>query len=366
MAGGRAATTFVVVAGVSLAFLSGGHKPFTGTERRGAAAGLAVRAMVIGAIGLALGLLGEFNGIDGILPLYGLLFLFAIPLLGCRPLVLIGIAVAATVLGPVLIVATADAGLPYSGYAPDPSFTTLVHDPLGLLVQLLLTGAYPAVIYLAYLCVGLAIGRFDLRSRSLPWVLLVGGLVLAFDARLASALALDTFGGLNALIEQGDHGDDPAGVAELLWEPEPSSSWWYLALPSPHSHTPVDMVYTVGSAGVVLGGALLLTRMPVIARLLSPLTAAGSMSLTLYSAHLVFLATGVLEDDPLLLFLAMVVGALAFASAWRLLFRQGPLEALVARLATSCGGRSRPSLRARPPAGRCRSPAWWRPWPSSR
>ena len=35
---------------------------------------------------------------------------------------------------------------------------TLVHDPLGLLVLLLITGAYPVVVYLAYLCAGLAIG----------------------------------------------------------------------------------------------------------------------------------------------------------------------------------------------------------------
>jgi hypothetical protein len=45
---------------------------------------------------------------------------------------------------------------------------------------------------------------------------------------------------------------------------------------------------------------------------------------------LVLLATGVLTDQPVLLFGAMTVGALALASAWRWRFKQGPLEKLVA------------------------------------
>src|SRR5215212_4647532 len=136
LAGGRAATTFVVVAGVSLAFLSGGRTSVRGRDRIAASAGLAVRALLIGAIGLTLGYLGEHNGIDGILPTYGLLFLLAIPLLGCSPLVLIGVAAALTAVGPLLIVATADV-LSYSAEAVDPTFTTLVHDPGGVLLQLL-------------------------------------------------------------------------------------------------------------------------------------------------------------------------------------------------------------------------------------
>lgn len=335
VAGGRAATLFVLVAGVSLAFLSGGRTRVRGAKRTGASVGLAVRAVLVGAIGLTLGYLGELNGIDGILPLYGVLFLLAIPLLRCPPVVLLGIAAAATALGPVLIVATADAGLPGSDGADDPTFTALFTDPLGLLIQLSLTGTYPAVIYLAYLCVGLVIGRLDLSSRRTGWWLLAGGAALAVVARAVSALLLYPMGGLARLIEQDELGTDPAEVATLLWEPDLSTSWWYLALPAPHSHTPVDMLHIVGSAAAVLGTALLLTRVPAIARLLWPVAAAGSMSLTVYSAHLVFLATGVLEDDPLLLLLAMALGALVLATLWRQWFSQGPLEKLVATPATA-------------------------------
>jgi uncharacterized membrane protein len=335
VAGGRAATTFVLVAGVSLAFLSGGRRGVHGRERVAVSAGLVVRAILVGAIGLALGYLSDANGIDGILPFYAVLFLLAIPLVGCPPMVLIGIAAAAIALGPVLLVLTIDAALPYAGAAADPTFSTLVQDPVGLLAQLFLTGEYPVVVYLAYLCVGLAIGRLDLRSPRMAWLLLGAGAGLALAARVVSAVLLYPMGGLARLIEQDGSSNDPADVSALLWEPAKSSSWWYLALPAPHSHTPIDLLHTLGSAAAVLGAALLLTRIPAVRRALWPLAAAGTMSLTLYSAHLVLLATGVQYEQPALTFMLMVVGALVFATAWRFLFGQGPLEALVAKSSTA-------------------------------
>jgi uncharacterized membrane protein len=335
VAGGRAATMFVLVAGVSLAFLSGGRRGVHGRERIGASAGLAVRAILVGAIGLTLGYLSDANGIYGILQFYAVLFLLAIPLLGFPPMALLGIAASLTILGPMLLVATADAGLPYAGSDAEPTFTTLFQDPVGLLAQLFLTGEYPVVVYLAYLCVGLAIGRLDLRSPRLAWVLIGAGAAIAVAARIVSAVLLYPMGGLARLIEQEGLSNDPADVSALLAQPEESSSWWYLALPAPHSHTPIDLLHTLGSAAAVLGAALLLTRIPAVSRALSPLAAAGAMSLTLYSAHLVLLATGVQDDQPALTFLAMVVGALVLAWAWRRLIGQGPLEALVAKAATA-------------------------------
>ena len=329
IAGGRSAATFVVVAGVSLAFISGGRTMVHGRDRSSAAVGIVVRAVLIGVIGLALGF-AQLDQLNVILAFYALMFLLAIPLLGLRPRVLAGIAAAVIALGPVLLVATADLGLPYAGSGADPVLVTLVHDPLGLLVQLLITGAYPAVVFMAYVCAGLAIGRLDLNSRRLACWLLGGGLGLAVTARIASWVLLYPLGGLARLIAQGRAQGNPVGAAQLLWEPDPGSSWWYLALPSPQAYTPVDLVYTLGSAMTVLGAALLLTRVPAVARLLRPVAVAGGMTLTLYCAHVLLLRTGVLQDDPLLLYVLMVVGALAFALLWRRWCGQGPLEWLVA------------------------------------
>jgi uncharacterized membrane protein len=337
VAGGRSAATFVLVAGVGLAFLSGGRVPVDGRERIGVAAGLVVRAVLIGALGLALGLLSDLNGVEGILPFYGLMFLLAIPLLWLAPLALAGVAAAAIALGPVLLVATADAGLPYAAAADDPVPADLLADPLGLLVRLCVTGEYPVVVYLAYLCAGLAIGRLDLTSRRVAWWLLGTGAALAVTARAVSAAVLYPLGGLALLVAESDPGGSgPADVTRtVLWEPEPSTSWWYLALPAPHSHSWVDAVHVLGSAMAVLAAALLLTRVPGAARLLRPLAVVGAMALTLYSAHLVLLATGVLQDRPVLLYLLMVAAALAFALLWRRWFGQGPLERVVATAAGS-------------------------------
>jgi hypothetical protein len=137
-------------------------------------------------------------------------------------------------------------------------------------------------------------------------------------------------------------------VTTLLWEPELSSSWWYLGLSAPHSHTPLDMLHTIGSAAAVIGAALLLTRVRLIARIVSPIAAAGSMSLTLYWAHLILLAFGVGEDQPPLLFLSMMVGALALAWVWRWRIGQGPLERLISETATSARRAVADRLKAAP------------------
>lgn len=330
LAAGRAAATFVVVAGVSVAFLSGGREGVRGRKRVASSAGLVVRAMIVLVLGLALGLIATQNGIWGILPFYGLLFVLALPLLGLRAPALLGVTAAVFALGPVLLVATAGLELPYAG-GDDPTFSTLVTDPLGLLIQLLLSGAYPVVVYLGYLSAGLAIGRLDLSSRRVAWWLLGGGLALAVAARAVSWYLLYPLGGLARMVQESGSSDDPAQVTTQLLseEHQPLTTWWHLALPAPHSHTPIDLLHSVGSAAAVLGAALLLTRLPMLRRLLSPLAAVGSLALTLYCAHLVLLATGVWSDQPALLFGAMIVGALALSVAWRRWIGQGPLEKLV-------------------------------------
>src|SRR3712207_5862936 len=99
---GRSATMFVLVAGISLAFISGGRRPVQGTVRRAARANIAVRAVLIGVLGLALGYVApEMVGM--ILTFYGMFFLLALPLIGLRPRTLLGIAAALVVLGPLVL-----------------------------------------------------------------------------------------------------------------------------------------------------------------------------------------------------------------------------------------------------------------------
>ena len=55
LAGGRASALFAVLAGVSMALVSGRQQPVRGRERYAVSARLAVRALLIGALGLLLG-----------------------------------------------------------------------------------------------------------------------------------------------------------------------------------------------------------------------------------------------------------------------------------------------------------------------
>ncbi|MDQ3763732.1 MAG: heparan-alpha-glucosaminide N-acetyltransferase domain-containing protein [Actinomycetota bacterium] len=349
LAGGRSATTFVLVAGVSLALLSGGRRVVEGRARTAAAAGIAVRALLIGAIGLWLG--SAAPEAEVILPYYAVLFVLAIPLLGLPPRTLTVVTTALVAVAPLVVLVTFNAWHSSARAASNPTFDTLVDDPAGLTVGLLVTGTYPALAYLAYLCAGLALGRLDLTSRRLAAWLFGGGLCLAITAQIVSDVLLFRLGGIRHLLDADLSSSDPVTAHNvLLWEPAPTSSWWYLALPAPHSTTPVDMARTLGSAMAVLGAALLLSRVPAVARLLRPLAAAGAMTLTLYCAHLLVLATGVFSDAPVMLYILMVVGALTFGLAWQRWLGQGPLERLVAAAA----GRARRTVAARTGAGRPR------------
>ncbi len=327
IAGGRSAGTFALLAGVSMAFMSGGRQGVHGPARTATSAGLAVRALLIGAIGLLLAITD--TDVDVILPAYAVTFLLAIPLLGLRPQALGLVSAVLIGLGPVLLVALARTGLTYAD--ENPTFPQLVSDPFGLLLGLFVTGEYPVLLYLALVCAGLAVGRLDLRSRVVAGWLLGAGVALAVVSRLVSLVLLYPLGGLDRLVAQGGfEAEEASPAATLLWQPEQGSSWWYLALSGPHAHTSLDVVHVLGVAMAVVGACLLLTRVPTVRRLLWPLQAAGAMTLTLYTAHVLVLETEVSEDAPGARFLLFVVCSLAFAILWRRWQDQGPLERVVA------------------------------------
>ncbi|HEX5346757.1 MAG TPA: hypothetical protein VFW64_06575 [Pseudonocardiaceae bacterium] len=208
-----------------LAFLSGGRRVVEGRARTAAAAGIAVRALLIGAIGLLLGYAIDPLEVEVILPYYAVLFLLAIPLLGLRPRTLALAAAALIAVAPVVILAVVDADGPSFRGSDNATFDTLVQDPSGLIVGLLVTGPYPVLAYLAYLCAGLAIGRLDLSSRRLATWLLGGGLALALTARIVSAVLLFPVGGLRHLQSINPSSAAPVTRNALLWDPEQTWSW---------------------------------------------------------------------------------------------------------------------------------------------
>lgn len=283
-----------------------------------------------------------------ILVFYALLFLIAIPLLGLGPRFLACLSLFLAVGAPFAVHALRGV-LPEPAFDGDPTLQDVVTDPLGLVSDLLVHGDYPVLAWTAYLCAGLALGRLDLTSRKVAPRLLGGGLALVAGVWLVSCLVLFRFGGLRRLWSAEFPG---ASRAEALWDSPDGATWWALLSRAPHTTTPFDMLLTLGSAAAILGGALLLTRSAPLTRALTPLAAAGSMPLTLYTAHVLLLATGALSGSPELLYAVMSTGALLFALSWRHVGR-GPLETVVASAARRC----REAVTPPPPPEPVESPA---------
>ena len=116
----------------------------------------------------------------------------------------------------------------------------------------------------------------------------------------------------------------------LVWGGEgttPTDTFWWLAVLAPHTSTPADLAFTIGTSLAVLGVAILLGR--VAATALTPLTRAGSMPLTLYVAHLLMVAAPVSTGREVTDYAAQVAILVTFALLWRRRFSRGPLEHLV-------------------------------------
>ncbi|GGG45237.1 hypothetical protein GCM10011374_04440 [Kocuria dechangensis] len=326
---GRSAALFALLAGVGLAFSTGGRRRHRGRTTTADGVGLVVRAALIAVLGLLLNtLLPDEAPAYNILVYYGMFFLLALPFLHLPAAALGLLAAAAAVAGPVLVQLLRD-DLP-EPVSANPDLADVLAEPGAVLAQLLLTGAYPALPYLAYLLAGLAIGRLDLSSRRVQGRLIGAGLAVTLSAWLTYRLLLVEGGGYARLLEATPWMSEEQLDAVVLWGPNPdlpTTSWWWLLVPGPHSNTPVSVLEDLGTGMVALGVLLLVTRRA--GAWLLPLVAMGSMTLTLYSAHLAGLSAMVHGSAPVLWFLVHLELAALVAVLWRRSLGQGPLERVV-------------------------------------
>lgn len=320
---GRASALFAVLAGVGLALATGGSTPLRGRELWGARGGVIARALVVVAVGLYLADVDSPPAV--ILVYYGLFFLLALPFLGLRtPALVILAAVWAFAAPAVSLLLRRDIG--------DPS---LEEVRLGMPLvtageELLLTGYYPALPWAAYLLAGLAVGRLPLRSPRVAASVAGAGLALAVAGKAISAFLLGPLGGREELVEAGPipAADLDAALGRQFYGNVPTESFWWLATSNAHSASPFDLLHTTGSALLVLGIALLVGTFA--SALLWPLAAFGSMTLTLYSLHVLALGPDGPTADPWPLYRAHLVAGFVIALLWRSFVGRGPLEAVAA------------------------------------
>lgn len=293
---GRSSILFAVLAGVSIALVTGGPRPLEGPRRARAAARLALRGALLWVIGMLL----VFTGVPVyvILPAYALLFALSLPFLGMRPRGLFLTAGAVALVMP-WIQPVLDAAPLWSG-----RFGEEISAALGW--------NYPFPVWIAFLLAGMGLGRLDLRLLPEQTLMLLSG----------GALMLAGYG-LALVTEPAVAGD--RYLSTVLTAEDHSAGLW-------------EVIGSGGFAIATIGLCLLLCRTPV-RWLAIPLRAVGSMPLTAYVLQLVvwaFVALAVLGDTSDLwgiralgLFGPLTLGLVVGCTAWALTVGRGPLEALI-------------------------------------
>lgn len=339
LADGHSSVLFATLAGFSLMLIAGRREPKTGLAGRQAKARIAIRAVVLLALGTAMATV--YGGVV-ILGFYGVYFLLALPLLRLRAKTLAIIAAGLALVTPQLSFALSS---PLNGPLAQ---SINAYDPLKRLsevgvLDLLFTGFYPAITWLPFVIAGMALGRLDLSATVVQWRLAALGAALTVAAYGTSLL----LAGKDALASMAEGGPSSSSGGSGSWSGssgsmpmdggsfEPQMSASSLLTAGPHSGTTFDIIGSVGVAILVIVGATVaMDRLPLLRRLATPVIAVGTMSLTAYVGHFVIQSwlpgLGATYDEGSWTTLIMfVLGAIVFAGVWSRFFRRGPLEYLL-------------------------------------
>ncbi|WP_240644194.1 heparan-alpha-glucosaminide N-acetyltransferase domain-containing protein [Antribacter gilvus] len=327
VAHGRSSILFATVAGLSLALVTGRDRPLDGHALATARSRLLVRAALLLALVAALDLLG--TRVYLILGFYAAYFVLALPFLRWPPRRLLVLALSVALVGPVIV---------YYG----PELLTrlglrLPHDGSGAVTDFLLTGHYPALVWMAFVLAGMAVGRSDLRSAAVRTWLVVGGFGMTVVAGVVSAVMVAASGGRAAVEADLARTSSEASGLNLALDgawPTPAFLW----LGGPHDDTTLEALGSGGFALGVIGLCLFVGR--IGSRVLAPLAAVGALALTVYSAQIVAIwywtafHFDLLQPETNVPLAVVTVLSLVAATAWRALLGRGPLERLFARVAT--------------------------------
>ncbi|MDP9430169.1 MAG: DUF1624 domain-containing protein [Actinomycetota bacterium] len=299
---GRSSILFATLAGVSMALLSGGRTPARGRELARARTRVLVRAAWVFAIGGVLELLDTFVAV--ILGVYAVLFVLALPFLRRPPAQLLLAAGVVALVGPPLTLAVGQ-------------YATARDAEGSAFAFLLVTGYYPAAVWLAFVLAGLAVGRLDLDAARVRTGLVAGG---AAAAVLGYAVGLLTTRQLAA-------GRRPAGIEAGFGSPGEWDPAWFAGA-EPHSSTPFEVIGSGGVAVAVIGVCLVVADL--LPRLTYPLASVGALALSVYTAQIVAIAVlDVGSAGDWGRWARFTLTAVLLATAWRLRLGRGPLERLL-------------------------------------
>ncbi len=305
---GRAAGTFVVLAGIGASLGSArARRSGSATERQAARRTLLRRSLFLLLLGTAFLTVWPAD----ILHFYGVYLAVGAALLFAPSAAIVAAAIACSLAGLAFLMS--------EGWLARWDFNSLTYrglwTPVGFARSLFLDGFHPVFPWAALYLFGLLLGRAPLASR-------------AWRARAAVGAALTL-----ALIQAGAARLAPLGIE--------TPGWGALLATTSLPPAPGYLLAAGSTAALVLFAACeLAERLPQ--RWLQPLYATGQLALTLYVGH-VLVGLGALESlgrlhnqtlpfavGASLLFFA---AALCFARLWTRRYPRGPLEAIMRRVA---------------------------------
>lgn len=332
---GRSSILFAVLAGISLAILTGRPEPYSGEKA------LAARLRVFGRSCVLLvisGFLAIFNTMIAlILAYYAAWFVAALPFARWNARRLFTAAGVLGVVGPTVNIVL-DWVLTNLGFWGG--------DANSFVVEVFITGSYWGAVYLAMVLLGLGLGRIDLSLPRVHATLVGVGSSLALLGYGTSLVLTRAFAATDTTPLDGL---ESGSVTDGRWAGTDFPPISQFVTAEPHSGTAFEAIGSGGFALIVLGICLVcgsaMDRHAPVRRALFPLTALGSMSLTAYSAHVFFLS---FMDDwffteswaPILW---LTGTALVVCPLWKLRFQRGPLEWVTWRVSLMVSGTTPPA-----------------------
>jgi len=311
---GRAAATFVVLAGAGISLLSKKAREFGDVEGlvRDRTT-LLKRALFLFVVGLLYTPIWP----PDILHFYGLYISVAALLLAASTRRLAGLALGLPILFMVMLF-TLD-------YEREWNWETLAYSdfwtPAGMVRHLFFNGFHPVVPWLSFLLVGMLLGRMNILDRAVRRRIFVAGTGMTLAAEVSSGLLIRV---LQAAANPREQADIAAILGTEMMPP-----------------APLYMLAGSGVACAVIAACVEIGIRGEKAAWLRPLLATGELALTLYVAHVVvgmgiLGALGRLEDQSLSFALgsaaAFCGAAVLFSTLWRSRFKRGPLEAILRKL----------------------------------
>ncbi|MGX1852207.1 DUF418 domain-containing protein [Streptomyces sp. NBC_01456] len=361
--GTRSREIFFLLAGVTVALLTGGTSVRRGRERVTAWKRVTVRAGMLFVLALVLGELGVWE--LQILHYYALWLLLLLPLSVLRVRTLLIIAGVLAVACPVFKIAADHAGASW-GFLPGMSPGMLPKESVGGFALLIHPGEWlptlQNVIFglgntgqdtlsvLPFLTLGLALGKLDLRAAAVRRRMMVAGAGTAVAALLLSLVSMYPLGAVetvNAYKNPPAAATAAPGSAPSAPPKLPKAPWESLVTmghpgPADKQFSATEGTFMLGTITALLGGLLTLMDKRLWRRLLRPVAAFGSMALTWYFGHFLWLnylapvkaAEGGTAGRSFLSFAVFAVVSLTVSLLWRKWLRRGPLEWLVHQAVT--------------------------------